>query len=165
VFPLQSACSPAQTGHRGKPDTRSEPSQVATSLLVGNVPICPEPDTGSVPEAGSLLQSACSPSTVYMLTCTSWSQREPGHKMAPSPALVVRALPGDQLSSGGEGMWLFGAHNGACPRGCVVSSVYTLTCTDWTLRDLGHKMAPSPALVVRALPRSHISSPKTILKR
>jgi hypothetical protein len=32
-----------------------------------------------------------------MLTCTDWSPRDTGHKMALSPALVVRALPGTSL--------------------------------------------------------------------
>jgi hypothetical protein len=33
----------------------------------------------------------------------------------------------------------------ACPRRCVASVLCTLTCTDSSLRDLGPKMAPSPA--------------------
>jgi hypothetical protein len=37
----------------------SEPSQVATSPLVGKVPRCLEPKTGPVPEAVLFLQSAC----------------------------------------------------------------------------------------------------------
>ena len=48
------------------------------------------------------------------------------------------------------------ARNKACPRRCVVSAVCTLTCTDWSLRDTGHKMALSPALVVRALQGRHL---------
>ena len=35
--------------------------------------------------------------------------------------------------------------NRACPRRCVASAVCTLTCADWSLRDWGQKMAPSPA--------------------
>jgi hypothetical protein len=103
--------SPAHTGLQGTQDTRwlprllwlSEPSQAATSPLAGKVPGCLEPKTRSVPEAVSLPQSARSPSTVHELTCADWSLRDPGHKMAPSPALVVRALAGGHLSSGGEG--------------------------------------------------------------
>jgi hypothetical protein len=33
-----------------------------------------------------------------------------------------------------------------------------VTCTYWSLRDQGHKMALSPALLVRALPDGHFSS-------
>jgi hypothetical protein len=47
------------------------------------------------------------------------------------------------------------ARNRACPRRCVASAVCLLTCTDWSLRDMGHKMAPSPAQAVRALPGGH----------
>jgi hypothetical protein len=49
-------------------------------------------------------------------------------------------------------IWLkMKAQNRACRRRCVSSAVCTLTCTDWSPRDRGHKMALSPALVVRAL--------------
>ena len=64
----------------------------------GKVPICLEPKTGSVPESVSLLQSASSPSAVCEQTCTGWSQRDQGHKMAPSPVPAVRALPGGHFS-------------------------------------------------------------------
>ena len=111
-----------------------------------------------IPEAVSLLQSASSPSPVRKLTCTYWSLSDPGHKMAPSPALVVRALLGSQFFSGGEVAWISGAQNGACPRSCVTYAVHTLTYADWSLRDLGHKMVPSPAQAVRALSGSHITS-------
>ena len=75
---------------------------------MGKVPGCLEPETGSIPEAVlllpvqeavSLLQSAHSPSTVRELTYADWSQRDLGHRMAPLPALVVRALPGGHFSS------------------------------------------------------------------
>ena len=92
-----------QTGLRGTQETRwlpyllwwSEPYQLDTSPLVGNMPGCLEPETGSVseallllpvPEAVLLLQSAHSPFTVCELTCTDWSLRDPGPKMALSPA-------------------------------------------------------------------------------
>ena len=84
-------------------------------------------------------------STVCMLTCMDWSPRDPGHKMAPSPALVVRSLPGGHLSSGREGAQMSGAQNGVCPRSCftstcpssyVASVVHTLTCADWSLSTL-----------------------------
>jgi len=47
------------------------------------------------------------------------------------------------------------AQNRVCPRRCVPSAVCTLTCTDWSPRDMGHKMALSPALVGRALLGRH----------
>ena len=39
-----------------------------------------------VPEAVLLLQSDRSPLAVCKLTCAEWSLRDPGPKMAPSPA-------------------------------------------------------------------------------
>ena len=57
------------------------------------------------------LQSASSPSEVCELICADWSQRYAGDKMAPSPALGVRALPGGHLSYGREGAWMSGAQN------------------------------------------------------
>jgi hypothetical protein len=45
-----------------------------------------------------------------------------------------------------------------CPRKCVVSAVYMLTCTVWSPRDSGHMMALSPTLAVRFLPGRHLSS-------
>jgi hypothetical protein len=90
-----------------------------------------------------------------MLTCTNWSLRDRKHKMALSPPLAVRALPGRHLISGRDGTWISGARNGVCPRSCFVSAyprscvtsvVCTLSCTDYSLRDLGHKMALSLAL-------------------
>jgi hypothetical protein len=90
---------------------------------------------------------SCVTSAVCSLTLLSLlvplyrvSQRDPGHKMAPPPALAVRALPGGHLSSGREGAWMSVAQNGACPRSCVASAIHTLTCTDWSLRDPGHKI-------------------------
>ena len=56
--------------------------------------------------------------------------------MAPSPALVVRALPGGHLSSGWEGAWMSAVQNracprsyvaSACPRSCFASAVHLLT--------------------------------------
>ena len=127
------------------PAPRSVPSQVVTSPLAEKVPQCLEPKTGSVseavlllpvPEAVWLLQFSWSPSAVHELICADWSQRDPGHKMAPLPALAVRALPGGHLSSGGEGSWMSGGQNevcpsscvnSVCPRSCVASVVHTLT--------------------------------------
>ena len=92
----------------------------------------------------------CVTSAVCMLTCTDWSLRNLGPKMAPSPAQAVRALPGAHISSGREGAWMSGARNrvcprscvtSACPRSCVTSAVRTLTCTAWSLWDLGPKMS------------------------
>ena len=63
----------------------AEPSQADTSPLAGRVPGCLDPKTGSVleavlllpvPEAVSLLQSACSPFAICELTCTDWSLRD-----------------------------------------------------------------------------------------
>ena len=85
---------------------------------------CPDvwrPKWGSVPEsvlllpvseALSLLQSTRLPSAVRELTCTDWSQMDPGHKLAPSPALVIRALPGGHFSSGREGARMSGPGKG-----------------------------------------------------
>jgi hypothetical protein len=49
------------------------------------------------------------------------------------------------------------AQNRAYLRRCIVSAFCTLTCIDWSPRETGHKMALSTALVVRALPRRHLS--------
>ena len=58
-----------------------EPFWADTSLLVGKVLVCLEPETGSLPEAVSLLpvleavsllQSSHSPFIVRELTCTDW---------------------------------------------------------------------------------------------
>ena len=74
--------------------------------------------------------------------------------MAFSPALVVRTLLGGHLCSGREDTQMSGAQNGVCPRSCVASAFprsyvtsvdCTLTCADWTLRNPGPKIAPSPA--------------------
>jgi hypothetical protein len=108
--PLQSECSPAQTGLQGTQDIRwlshllwwSEPSQEDTFLLVGKVPRCLEPETGVCPRS-------CVAFAVSTLTCADWSLRDMGHKMAPLPALAVRALPAGHLSSGREGAWMSGA--------------------------------------------------------
>ena len=62
-------------------------------------------------------------SAVCTVTCTDWSPRDMGHKMALSPALEVRALLGRHLSSGGEGARMSGAPKGVCPRSCVSSAV------------------------------------------
>ena len=69
-----------------------QPSQVDTSPLVGKLPQCLKPEMGSVPEALSLLQSACSPFAVCELTCSEWSLRDPGPKMITSPALKEPSL-------------------------------------------------------------------------
>jgi hypothetical protein len=81
----------------------------------------------------------CVASAVCMLTCTDCSPRDFGHKMALSPALVVKGLQGRHLSSGRECAWMSGAGNGVFPRSCVASAcprsgvdsvVHTLTCAD-----------------------------------
>ena len=53
--------------------------------------------------------------------------------------------------------YLWWVWNRPCPRRLVASAVWVLTCIDWSLRDPGHKMAPSSALVFRALPFCHFS--------
>ena len=130
-------------------------------------PRCLEPKMGSVleaishlpaPEAVWLLQSARSPRAVCELTCADWSPRDPGHKMASSPAQADRALPGRHLSSGREGAQMSGPRSGLCPRSYIASAVRTLTCTDWSLSDPGHKMAPSPA------PKFYLLSKQTFLQ-
>jgi hypothetical protein len=87
--------------------------------------------------------------------------------MAPSPTQAVRALLGGHLSSDKEVAQMSGAQDGvcprscvasACPRSCVPSAVCTLTCADWSLRDLRHKMVPLHAPAVRALQGRHLSS-------
>ena len=86
--------------------------------------------------------------------------------MAPSPAQAVRALPCGHLSSGGEGARMSGAQVGGLSQMlcCFCSHLAhppqssELICADWSQRDLGHKMAPSPALEVRAIPGGHLSS-------
>ena len=75
---------------------------MATSPLVGKLPVCLDPKTGPVPEAVLLLKSTHSPSAGQELTCADWSLRDPGYKMALSPAPAVRALPGGHLSSDEE---------------------------------------------------------------
>ena len=99
------------------------PSLSDNSPLAEKVTGCLEPETGSVPEAVSLLQTAHSPSTFCEVTWADWSPRDPGPKMAPSPAQAVRALLGRQLSSGSEGAQISGAQNRVCPRSCVLLPV------------------------------------------
>ena len=74
------------------------------SPLVGKVSGYLEPEKRSVPEDVLPLQSVCSPAQTGL--------RDPGYKMAPSPAPAVRTLPGGHLSSGREGTWMSGARNG-----------------------------------------------------
>ena len=62
-----------------------------------------------------------------MLTCTEWSLSNVGHKVALSPALVVKILPAGHLSFGRESAWMSEAQNGVCPRSCVASAVCLLT--------------------------------------
>jgi hypothetical protein len=69
----------------------------------------------------------CVASAVCTLTWRAWSLRDPGHKIAPSPAPAVRALPGGHLFSGGEGAQMSGAWNRVCPRSCATSAVCWLT--------------------------------------
>jgi hypothetical protein len=73
-------------------------SDVQTCLLVEDE--CPKQ---------GLSQKMCCLCAVCELTCADWSPRDPGHKMAPSSAPAVRALPGRHLSSGGEGVQMSGA--------------------------------------------------------
>jgi hypothetical protein len=54
------------------------------------------------------------------------------------------------------------AQNRACSRRCVASAVCTLTYTDWSLKNVGHKMALSPALLVRVLLSRHLSSARKV---
>ena len=109
-----------------------------------SLPRCPDvwsPKWGSVPEAvlllpvpedGLLLLFSSSPSAFCELTCTDWSQRDLGDKMAPSLALAVRALPGGHLASGGEVAWMSAAQNRACPRSCVSSACPRNCVASWT---------------------------------
>jgi hypothetical protein len=132
VLPLQSECSPAQTGLRGTWDTRwlfyllwwSESSQAATSPLVGKGARMPGAQNGVCPRrcVASATRSLtfCSP-RIRELTCADWSLRDPGHKMSPSPAPAVRALPRRHLSLG-EGAQMSGARSGVCLRICVASA-------------------------------------------
>jgi hypothetical protein len=67
---------------------------------------------------------------------------------------VVKALSAGKLSSGREGEQKSGSQlcllaedegpKGPCPRSSVASAVHALSCTDWSLRDPGYKMAISP---------------------
>jgi hypothetical protein len=79
------------------------------------------------------------------------SVSSPG-RPAPSWVSVVIALSAGNLSSCRvvhrglvfrSASWLkMKAWNRACPRRCVSSAVWVLTCMDWSHRDLEHKMAP-----------------------
>jgi hypothetical protein len=98
------------------------------------------------------------------MTCTDWSLRDTGHKMALSPALVVRALLSRHLSSGGEDAWMSGVQNrlchsscvaSACPRNCVASVDCTLT---WAYSDGSGTQDGSLTCSCRALPGWHLSS-------
>ena len=107
----------------------------------GKVLRCLQPKMGSVPEAVSLLPV---PEAVLLLqstlfTCADWSLRDPGHKMAPSPALAVRALSYNHLSSGGEGAQMSGAQNGVCRRSCVASAC-PRSCVASAVRPLAHPL-------------------------
>jgi hypothetical protein len=84
----------------------------------------------------SVCPRSCVTSALCTLTCADWSLRDPGHKMAPSPALGVWALLGIQLSSGWDGAQMSVAETGVClrscvtftfPRSCVASAVCLLT--------------------------------------
>jgi hypothetical protein len=70
----------------------------------------------------------------------------------------VQSLPGQPPLLWRGQCLMSAAQNRSCPRSCVTSAVCTLTCADWSQRDLGDKMAPSPALGVRDLLGSHLSS-------
>jgi hypothetical protein len=131
VLPKQSASWPAQTVLWGTRDTpwlphllwQSVPSLSDSSPLLEKVTRCLEPEMGSVPEVVSLLQTTRSPSTVRDLTWADWSPRDPGPKMAPSPAQAVRDLQARQLSSGTEGVRISGVQNQVCPRSCLLLPV------------------------------------------
>ena len=99
------------------------PSLSDNSPLAEKVTGCLEPETGSVPEAVSLLQTAHSPSTFCEVTWADWSPRDPGSKMAPSFVQAVRDLLGRQLSSDKEGAQISGAQDGVFPRSCVLLPV------------------------------------------
>ena len=157
--PLQSECSPAQTGLQGTQDIRwlshllwwSEPSQEDTFLLVGKVPRCLEPETGVCPR--SCVASACPRSCVASAVCslTLHSPRAdlcrlvsegPGTQDGSLTSSGSQSPPGRPLLlfSGRESSQMSGTRNGVCPRSCVASAVRTLTCADWSLRDPGHKV-------------------------
>jgi hypothetical protein len=85
--------------------------------------------------------------------------------MALSPSLVVTALQGRHISSGGDGARMSGARNGSVPEvvslmlvpevvlilksACLPFAVHELTCADWALRVqeprwLPHLLRKSP---------------------
>ena len=121
VLPLQSVCSPAQTGLRGTPDTRllsyllswSEPSRTDTFTLEGKVPGCLEHETWSFPE----LHCFCSLHSHLLRIVSEGSGTQHG-----SLTCSERALPNRHLSPGREGVWMSGARKGVCPRSCVASA-------------------------------------------
>jgi hypothetical protein len=85
--------------------------------------------------------------------------------MALSPALVVRALPGRHLSSGGEGAQMSGAQNGVCPRSCVTSACPRSCEVSVAHSHLSRLVSEgsgtqdgSPRCSGRALPGGHLSS-------
>jgi hypothetical protein len=119
-------CFLRDPGHRWLPHLlwQSEPSQVANSPLVGKVPGCLEPETGSVPEAVSLLQSACSPLAVCTLTWADclWGIRDTRwlpHLFRWSEPSLVATSP---LEGKVPGAWIR-----VCHRSHVASAVYLLT--------------------------------------
>jgi hypothetical protein len=112
---------------------------VVRVLSVGKLSFCREGEQKSGVQTCLLFEDKgqnrgcprrCVASAICMLTCTDWSLRDVGYKMAHSPALAVRALPGGHLSSGGEGARMSGVRNGVCHRSCVPSAVWILTCAD-----------------------------------
>jgi hypothetical protein len=90
----------------------------------------------------------CVASAVCALTCTDWSPRDPGHKMVPSPAPVIRALSGGHISSDGEGVGdVWTPKREPVPAGVSLLqsasspfAFHELTYADWSQRDLGHKI-------------------------
>jgi hypothetical protein len=74
---------------------------------------------------------------------------------------VVRVLSAGKVHRGLElssASWLkMKAQRGPCPRSYVVSAACTLSWSDWSLRDLGYKMALLPAPEIRALPGGYLS--------
>ena len=100
----------------------------------------------------------CVASAVCTLACTDWSPRDTSHKMAPSPVQAFRDLLGGHLSSDGECARCLEPETGSVPEAvlllqsaCSPFTVCQLSFADWSLRDLGPKMAPSPAPVVQSL--------------
>ena len=104
----------------------------------------------------------CVASAVCTLTCTDWSPKDMGHKMAlsllwwsePSRADTF-PLAGKEPEKGSvpEAVSLLPVPEAVLllQSACSPFTVCQLSFADWSLRDLGPKMAPSPAPVVQSL--------------